>query len=223
MNYGFVVTRQGLDLITKLLIPEDLVLTRVMVGNGRLDESSDPISFTDLVSPIAPATSTTPIVNNHQLEFTVEFRNDLNGGLQTGFWLNEFGVFAQDPDVGEILLYYATLGDYPIWVQPISTGAIDVRRFPVSLGLSNDVTVVLQYPAVAFLTAEDLAAHNQDPNAHHDLFAAMQAQIDALMAMLSPSRNGVIMQDGGTQNSAVIQRQDNGEILPLVLNVPRNL
>ena len=33
------------------------------------------------------------------------FRDDLNGCLQTVFWLNEFGIFAQDSDVGE---YFCT-------------------------------------------------------------------------------------------------------------------
>ena len=220
MNYGFVITRKGLDLITKLLIPTDLVLTRVMVGNGRLDQSSDPKSFTDLVSPIAQATSTVPIVNNHQLEFVVEYRNDLNGGLPTGFWLNEFGVFAQDPDIGEILLYYATLGDYPQWVQPFSPGMLDVRRYPVSIGLNNDATVTLAYPAVAFLTAEDLDKHNQDPNAHWAIIANLQRQIDELKEMLSPFRTGVIQQEDGTISPAVLQ-MENGETIPLQYFIPR--
>jgi len=217
MNYGFVITRQGLDLITKLLIPTDLVLTRVMVGNGRLDETSDPINFTDLISPIAQATSTTPIVNNHQLEFVVEYRNDLNGGLNTGFWLNEFGIFALDPDLGEILLYYATLGDYPQWVQPFVPGMLDVRRYPVSIGLSNDATVNLQYPAVAFLTAEDLQAHNTDPNAHYDLIANLQRQIDVIMDMLGQFRQGRIRDFDGNMFEGFVRLEESGEIKPLIL------
>jgi len=223
MNYGFVITRKGLDLITKLLIPNDLVLTRVMVGNGRLGETSDPINFTDLISPIAQATSTTPIVNNHQLEFTVEYRNDLgidlgtSGGLATGFWLNEFGVFAYDPDIGEILLYYATLGDYPQWVQPFLPGMLDVRRYPVSVGLSNNAVVKLGYPAIAFLTAEDLEAHNTDPNAHYELIANLQQQIDLIMDMLSNFRAGKLLDSDGTVQDGLVRLTENGEIMPLVL------
>ena len=175
MNYGFVITRKGLNLITKLLMPAELVFTRVMVGNGRLPENPDPANFTDLIAPIAQATSTTPKVNNHQLEFKIEYRNDLgvdlgeSGPLSTGFWLNEFGIFALDPDEGEILLYYATLGDYPQWVQPFITGMLDVRRYPVSIGLNNNATVKLEYPSVAFLNADDLDEHNQYPGAHGGL------------------------------------------------------
>jgi len=223
MNYGFVITRQGLNLITKLLIPTDLVLTRVMVGNGRVEENPDPIWFTDLISPIAQAASTTPIVNNRQLEFTVEYRNDMGtdlgtgGGLATGFWLNEFGVFALDPDEGEILLYYASLGDYPQWVQPFTPGMLDVRRYPISIGLSSDATVVLQYPSVAFLTSEDLERHNKDPNAHNAIIAGLQRQIDELKVFLSPFRIGTLVVNGNA-NEAQVQLTASGNIETLVLN-----
>ena len=30
---------------------------------------------------------------------TVEYRSDMNGGLDHGFWIREFGVFAKDPTV----------------------------------------------------------------------------------------------------------------------------
>ena len=218
MNYGFVVTAAGLNLIASLLAEETLEITSVWVGNGRTDDTSDPVQFTDLISPIALATSTTPVVNNRQAEFVVQYRNDLNGGLATGFFLNEFGVFARklgDTAPGQ-LIYYGSLGDYPQWVQPASVGALDVRSYPVSIGLSSDANVSLNYPAVAFLTAEDLQAHNTDPNAHHDLFARMQAQIDRLTALISPERNGVIQLEDGTIVDAVVEQAD-GTTVPLTI------
>ena len=53
---------------------------------------------------------------------------------------------------------------------------LDVRRYPISIGLSNDATVELQYPAVAFLTAKDLQAHNQDPNAHANIIEDLRGK-----------------------------------------------
>ena len=182
MNYGFVITAAGLNLIASLLAEETLEITSVWVGNGRTDDTSDPVQFTDLISPIALATSTTPVVNNRQAEFVVQYRNDLNGGLPTGFFLNEFGVKARkkgDTAEGK-LIYYGSLGDYPQWVQPASVGALDVRSYPVSIGLNSDANVSLNYPAVAFLTAEDLQVHNQDPTAHENRFSEMQNQLDGI-------------------------------------------
>lgn len=42
----------------------------------------------------------------------LQFRSDLNGGLQQSTWLYEFGVFLVDPDGEEVMALYGTLGDY---------------------------------------------------------------------------------------------------------------
>ncbi len=87
----------------------------------------------------------------------MEYRSDLNGGLAEGFWLNEFGVYANDPDNGEILLYYATMGDYPQYVAAYNGQAVDVRRYPVVIALSECYNVELKPPAGAWVTFEELA------------------------------------------------------------------
>jgi len=187
--YGFIIPTLGWNLLTKLLAGETLVISRIMVGNGRLTNDISPAALTDLIQPVAAATSTIPITQNNVCSFIVEYRSDLNGGLQNGFWLNEFGVFAIDPDEGEILLYYGTLGDFPQYVSPYTGGSIDIRRFPVSIILTDDVNVQINYPAIAFMTAEDveqfltvnfkpvmievaqdlIGQHNADPQAHPDI------------------------------------------------------
>ena len=74
------------------------------------------------MQPIAQATSTQPLVHGHQVDFTVEYRNDLSGGLENGFYLSELGVFARDKSGSEVMIYYGSLGDYPQWVQPLYPG-----------------------------------------------------------------------------------------------------
>lgn len=157
--YGFIIPTLGWNLLTKLLAFETLEITRVMVGTGRLPDGTDPTTIVDLVQPTALATSTIPIADGNTCMFIVEYRNSLNGGLQQGFWLNEFGVYANDPDIGEVLLYYGSLGDFPQYVSPYINGALDIRRFPVTIALTRYVNVVLDYPAIAFMTAEDVSAY----------------------------------------------------------------
>ena len=187
--YGFVIPTLGWNLLTKLLAGETLKITRVMVGRGVLPDTADPAALTDLVQPVAAGTSTIPQTRNNVASFVVEYRSDLNGGLETGFWLSEFGVFAMDPDIGEVLLYYGSLGQFPQFVTAYTGGAIDIRRFPVAIVLTGDVHVELDFPPLAFMTAEDVAEyfqytalpialdgaqvlidlHNIDPNAHGDI------------------------------------------------------
>ncbi len=109
-----------------------------------------------MIQPVAQATSTEPVAEDNVVSFIVEYRSDLNGGLQHEFWINEFGIFARDGEE-EILLYYATLGDFPQHVMAYKqNGAIDVRRYPVSIAISDEVEVVIAYPALSFMTAEEV-------------------------------------------------------------------
>lgn len=202
--YGFLIPAKGRELIANLLAGDTLTITRCMVGEGAPQEGVEPAELTDLVKPIAQATSTAPIVNRQQVDLTVEYRNDLNGGLENGFYLSEFGIFARGKDGAEVLIYYACLGDYPQYVQPYKEGgAVDVRRFPIAIGVSNTQNVHLDYSADAFLTAENLveycnevvlplfledvqkriATHNADPKAHPHILAGLE-DFDARLSLI---------------------------------------
>lgn len=202
--YGFLIPAKGRELIASLLAGDTLTITRCMVGEGAPQEGVEPAELTDLVKPIAQATSTAPIVNRQQVDLTVEYRNDLNGGLENGFYLSEFGIFARGKDGAEVMIYYACLGDYPQYVQPYKEGgAVDVRRFPIAIGVSNTQNVHLDYSADAFLTAENLveycnevvlplfledvqkriATHNADPKAHPHILAGWE-DFDARLSLI---------------------------------------
>lgn len=157
--YGFIIPAKGMELLTGLLAGDTLTITRCMVGTGQVPAETQPTALTDLVQPIAQATSTQPLVHGQQVDFTIEYRNDLHGGLKSGFYLREFGVFARAKDGADVMIYYGNLGDYPQWVQPYTQGAVEVRRFPVAIGVSNAPTVILEYNADAFMTAEDVSAY----------------------------------------------------------------
>lgn len=158
-EYGFCITKAGLSLIAKLTSGSQLRVSKVMIGGGKVPESTNPRDLTDLVSPIANATSTDPVTKNTTTSFIIEYRNDMNGGLKENIYINEFGVFAIDPEDGEILLYYGTLGLYPEPVVAYEPGdPIVTRRYPVSIGLSEDVEVILEYPAEAWVIPDDIEA-----------------------------------------------------------------
>ena len=153
MSYGFVITEIGKNLLAKVGAGEQLEITRIMVGKGEIAEGQNPADFTDLVQPVAQATSTIPLVKENTLSFIVEYRNDLDGGLEEGFWLKEFGVFAKDGE-NEILLYYATLGDFPQYVQAYINGVVNIKRYPVTIAVSDKTEVVISYHVLAFVTEE---------------------------------------------------------------------
>ena len=153
--YGGTVTVKGRDLITSLIAGATIELTRIVVGSGKMSEGVEPIDMETLVNPIAEATSTVPVVENNVLSMVVEYRNDMNGGLKEGFWLNEFGIFAKTENSEEILLYYATLGDSPQPVNAYQDNRYDIRRYPVTIALLIDADVQITYTPGAFITASE--------------------------------------------------------------------
>ena len=153
MSRGFVITQAGKKLLAELVIIGELNITRVMVGKGELPQGQSPEYFTDLIEPVTQATSSIPVVKNGVISFIVEYRNDLNGGLQEGFWLKEFGVFAKDGE-NEILLYYASLGEYPQYVEAYENGKVNIKKYPVSILVTDDIKVNIAYAALAFVTEQ---------------------------------------------------------------------
>lgn len=198
MDYAFCVTDAGRYLIARLLTGETMHITKVMVGNGRVPDGIRLSSVTDLVSVVAQATSNDPQCDGGVAYMTIEYNNSLNGGLENGFWLNEFGIYALDPAEGEVMIAYATLGDYPQWVSAFSSSrGVDVRRFPVSIAIGEDIGMVVDYHTDLWLTWTDLtnnfnlilmpqidaeidekiALHDKDPNAHDGTPAEMRNNI----------------------------------------------
>lgn len=158
--FGICITKKGLKLLANLAefgSGNTLVLTRIMVGSGKVPAETNPMDLEDLIAPVAQATTTKPVSADKTVTFAIEYRSDMNGGLDHDFMLNEYGVFAQDPDDGEILLYYANLGDYPepVWAYQ-ENGPICAKRYPVSINVFSDVGVDPGYRAAAYMTPEDV-------------------------------------------------------------------
>ena len=152
---GFVVTAAGRSLFAKLVATlQPVHFTRVMCGTGKLADDADMFGLTDLVSPIVEGTSTLPIYDNDTVSMILQFRSDLNGGLTDTIWLNEYGVFAEDPDGGEVLVCYGNLGDCPDSLLAYKNGCCSVRDYPITIVIGSISDVTVNYPATAFVTTE---------------------------------------------------------------------
>ncbi len=106
-------------------------------------------------------------------------QNDLNGGLEEEFWLKEFGVFARDGEE-EILLYYASLGEYPQYVEAYENGKVNIKKYPVSILVTDDIKVNIAYAALAFVTEERMKE-----------FVEIEA-LPYLEGVLAESENGIL-------------------------------
>ena len=153
--YGFVVTTAGEGLLARAAGGETLTITGTRVGSGSVAGESAAKALTALIQDQAAGTYSTPEVSGGQLSMVVEYRNNLNGGLQAGFTLREFGVFARVGDDAPTLMYYAALGDRAPEVPPITEG-LDVHRWPVAVAVSGELAVTVEDPSGAFVDDSEL-------------------------------------------------------------------
>ena len=198
MFYGFVITEAGNSLLASMVAGQTLTITKAVVGEGTADNAEAARKLTNLINPGPEATSTEPTVDGNNVNMIVEYRSDLNGGLQEGFWIGEFGIFGKVGNGAETMIGYGSLGDAKQYVSAYVAGAApDVRRYPVSITVTTGIQVDVAYPAEAWMTAEDVADlfnqtlkpeleesldgliedHNEDPDAHQGALKNKQDQI----------------------------------------------
>lgn len=212
--YGFVITEKGLELDAKLRAGGQLKLTRVMVGDGTVPEETNPRKLTDLISPFAEATSTEPTAEGASTKLIVEYRNDMNGGLDRDRYINEYGLFAQDPDGDEILYLYGNLGEFrePVLAYKDNDPVI-TRRYPISITVADGVDVAMGYLPSVFLTVKEVQdivdTHNADPEAHQDLREEMSDLRNVVDGVKISDETAELLGGAGTVNEAFCGIYDN--------------
>jgi len=106
---GTILTQKGRNLLAKAQTGATLAFTKIKLGDGLWSSNTDPTQLNDLVSPKLNL----PIQDIRVVgDGTVRLRFILtNTGLSQGFFMREIGIYAQDPDLGEILYAVAYAGD----------------------------------------------------------------------------------------------------------------
>lgn len=158
MGYASTLTQAGFALQAKLFAEGgDLHITRVAVGSGIPPEGCDLTVLTALFREVAKATSTTPIRRGCAVDFMIEYRPDLTPEITEPFLITEYGVFGLDAEGEEQLLFYGDVSHFPETAVPARFGG-SVRRYPVHVEIGSKAGAVLDYPAGAWCTYEDMAS-----------------------------------------------------------------
>lgn len=146
------LTNAGQALQTKVLAGETLTFTRIALGDGQLN--GQPIApLTALISQKATVeVDSVRVVNTTTAQVAGFFSN---ADISTGFWWRETGVFAQDPDVGEILYGYTNAGDAGDYIPTVADTRIEKYIF-CSIAVANADTVDITIPSSdAFIPISD--------------------------------------------------------------------
>jgi len=135
-----LLTSKGQQLQAKAQGGIQLNFTKMALGNGNVGNT--PIfSLTDLISKKVEINITSGKLKNKTYTVGALFTNS---SLQTGFWWKEFGVYALDPDEGEILYCYSTAGDAGDYIPVASSQRIEKYIYmSIGVGNANNVTITV--------------------------------------------------------------------------------
>lgn len=136
-----------------------LKFTRVAIGSGTRTGSLN--SATSLINEqmTLGINKITQSGNTVTLELTIS-----NSGVKTGFKISELGLFATDPDVGEIM-YVAMTDDNPDYMPAEGGSTVVQQEFQLQFTMSNTGNVSATINPNGFLTV----AHNTDDAAHENI------------------------------------------------------
>lgn len=149
------ITAAGLIVLAKGAAGQKITYTKIVLGDGYLEEGQTPRSLTGVVSPKAVIDITKLKVNT---DGTVAvggiFTNDQTSD---GFFYRELGLYAEDPDpaVGEVLYCYGNCGDLAEWIPPTGGATIVEKTIDIVTAIGTATNVTAYIPADAYATKED--------------------------------------------------------------------
>lgn len=152
-NWGKpVLTKQGLKLQAKVDAGNAMQLTKCRLGSGMIGSGQQLEDLTELVAPVQtlPIASVTYSDDSHAC--TISAVTD-NSTVTTGYYLREFGIYAKDPDDGEIL--YAVASDSePDFIPAKGTSTVISQEIGVALTFANaaNVTAAVNTSATATIS-----------------------------------------------------------------------
>lgn len=175
-NYpNTTLTHAGQDLIAESITEgEALIFTKVVLGDGELQEGQSIAALTALISPKLNVSMTSGSSSGGQvkLRFAVG-----NSGLDEGFFAREVGIFAKVGENGTETLYAYTNGGNYVDFIPDKTRPIDNQIMDVYIVTGNAPNVTVHISDEAFALAKDLIDHNSNAkgNSHpHQLRPALK-------------------------------------------------
>lgn len=150
-NWGKpVLTKQGLKLQAKVDAGSRMQLTKCMLGSGTLSSGQSLENLTGLITPVQTLSIASISYSENNGACVITAVTD-NSNVGTGYYLREFGIFARDPNDGEIL--YAVAQDAnPDYIPPSGTSAVVSQEIGVALSFSNAANVTAQVNTSAIAT-----------------------------------------------------------------------
>lgn len=190
-----VITTQGLNLLAKLVAGETMTITKAQTGAGTVDVSNL-ASQTAITTPKQTLSFRTPSYpSTGQVAVPCYLEND---NLSTGYTATQVGIFAEDPDDGEILFFIAQADSGTGTAIPSGTempGFTAEWTFYFSYGQASSVDVTVD-PA-------NTVSQNEAQTMINTAVAAAKAELNTTISGITTESLGALPTSGGTMTGDI--------------------
>lgn len=210
---SMAITNDGQILYNKAQAGTALNFTKMKLGGGMLSEGQDPQTVSELLDYKFDV-AISSITQNTELKVAVITGSRNNADVDEGTYICELGLYALDPDVGEILYAYSNAGDMGDYFAPASKGAFTWSyQINAAVGNAANVTATLSSNAfdhaiaiseTSFVTIAGTTQKEVNLNID-SVLTLLQAEVNDLVNpfVITLSANPVVAETGSTQNSIV--------------------
>ena len=183
-----------------------LTFTKIKVGSGV--NATNPLALTDVISSKWETTNFVVKLEGRIVSVDTVITNT---GIHEAFRMSEIGLFAQDPDKGEIL--YAYLTDPEPDRMPAESGSVVVsQELTIGMVFSNTGNVSLTVNIGALVTREQLTEavkqHNTDISSHPPITDQIKAILGSANWKDSPASTLVTIKNLLGQGAIVASKFD---------------
>ncbi|MFV3013548.1 hypothetical protein ACLD43_17655, partial [Clostridium botulinum] len=138
---NMAITNQGMALYAKAQAGQEIHFTKMQVGSGQI-ETQNPVTLLALLDPKldVPITS---ITANPEMKSATIIGNITNKDVTEATYICELGLFANDPDEGEILYGYVSAGQYGDYYAPEAQGPYS-WQYEINAAIGNAANVTAE-------------------------------------------------------------------------------
>lgn len=135
------LTKKGALLISKKLASgEPIKFTKIVLGDGYMPEGQTPAGMTAVVSPVVEVPiSKAALTEDGYAVIGGRYSNETQE--DPGFEWRELGLYATDPDDGEILYSYGNSGEPAEFIPPSSSTTLVEKLIDIVTYVGNDAKV----------------------------------------------------------------------------------
>ena len=200
------ITTAGLIVLAKGVAGQKINYTKIVLGDGYLEEGQTPRTLTGVVSPKATVDITKLKING---DGTVAVGGIFTNGDETdGFYYRELGLYAEDPDpeVGEVLYCYGNCGDLAEWIPPSGGATIVEKTIDIVTAIGTATNVTAYIPADAYATKEDYETYKAIALAAQAIAnEAIEIARQAVQTANEAKQGTIDLNKAVTQNTSKIQ------------------